>query len=1243
MLWLTLAAAVGLMAWLSFPRGAFFAHEHYDCDDPTMSAYCPPMPPTPTPKPTATPKPTPTPKPTATPTPTPKPTATPTPKPPPPPPPRLPGPVTPFDFKTTHVGETSVKLRWNESSKSIILASISRYRVERSTNGVSWTTVSSSIYALAYTVSGLKKCTTYHFRVSAYGDGSRAAARWSRPSSSLSVKTLGCPPGPVGSLSLDPGNRSLTASWSAPTAGGPVARYEVQHKRASSSWQSGSGDNNGASLTRSITGLTNNVPYDVRVRACNAAGCGAWVSRTAPPTPPTPELPGSVGSLSLVPGDRRLTASWAAPSDGGPVAKYEVQHKLTSSSWPSGAGDDNGLKLSKTIPRLTNDDPYDVRVRACNAAGCGAWVSRTATPRGPTTTTNSSPNFDEGEAATRSVPENSPRGTDIGSPISATDSDNDTLKYSLGGTDAASFRIDSASGQLKTSAALDFETKSSYSVSVSVSDRNGGSDSIAVTINVTDVNEMPTVALDIPDQTMTAGTSTTVPLAGRFSDPDGDSLSYTAHSSDAGVVITSVSGSTLSLASVFAGSATTTVTAADRFSGHADRLSVSVVFAVTVEELPPAVPTNLATTTGDGTITLTWTAGARATSYEVQQLDLQGAPAGFRTLPFRSFTLDSSTTSVTISTTTAKVGGLTNGTLYSHRVRSVNSAGASGWTTAVVTHLPLAKPTILGVEPRPLRRARLKWRGVPNAGSYSVEARDPEARNPAWTPVGTPTCAIPPAQTAELCNIDVKLDSVVNSRGFGYSDAFEFRVKAISTSGTILPAYSEVITIIDNPVLTSGRVSVDNVGEEGRAVLQWGRIPEATDYFVEYRKLGLPSNLGTEGLPHTHEYWPRALGWPYYDDVSASPSEFGAGASDPVWRSVTGLELGELYAFQVNYRTSTTTVYSARNAYVWPSSDYPGNGERVGTYTFFGHHEKKVFEYIICKDTFDDPDTEQIDESDPWVELIKHAFGHWATSTNGFITMTPRVHGVDGWRCSDNTLPIDQFIMEDDERNEVRMFDLEKKDSTIYTFKEMKSDVFKICVDRRPACVTSFTGYAGIDFPDDQRMRIARIVDSTGRPLWLEKALVADILNTHGSQATRQASNTIQSVDINFNRRDPDKPKQPDFTPRMPDKVQFNTCFSGGIADFGDATTERHFFPYATAVHEAGHALGLSNVNYPIFGDVPDDASHPTIPDAAMNYDNRAKSAFPGWGILNPGHEEPDCSPHPFDVMAIFALYGRVP
>ena len=99
---------------------------------------------------------------------------------------------------------------------------------------------------------------------------------------------------------------------------------------------------------------------------------------------------------------------------------------------------------------------------------------------------NSAPVFTEGTSTTRSVAENTASGQNIGAPVTATDADtSDTLTYSLGGTDAAAFGIVSASGQLQTSAALDSETKASYAVTVSVSDGNGGADSINVTINVT--------------------------------------------------------------------------------------------------------------------------------------------------------------------------------------------------------------------------------------------------------------------------------------------------------------------------------------------------------------------------------------------------------------------------------------------------------------------------------------------------------------------------------------------------------------------------------------------------------------------------------------------------------------------------------------------------------------------------------------------------------------------------------------
>ena len=84
-----------------------------------------------------------------------------------------------------------------------------------------------------------------------------------------------------------------------------------------------------------------------------------------------------------------------------------------------------------------------------------------------------------------------PLAQNIGTPVAAIDADNDPLTYSLSGTDAAAFHILSTSGQLQTNGpALDYETKTSYSVTASVSDGNGGTDSITVTINVTDVNEI---------------------------------------------------------------------------------------------------------------------------------------------------------------------------------------------------------------------------------------------------------------------------------------------------------------------------------------------------------------------------------------------------------------------------------------------------------------------------------------------------------------------------------------------------------------------------------------------------------------------------------------------------------------------------------------------------------------------------------------------------------------------------------
>ena len=156
--------------------------------------------------------------------------------------------------------------------------------------------------------------------------------------------------------------------------------------------------------------------------------------------------------------------------------------------------DITGATITPYTP-VADDVGKQLKVRLSFTDDLGNPESRTSPPTLAVVAAagaNNAPVFTEGTSTTRSVAENTASSTNIGTAVAATDADSgDTLRYTLGGTDMASFAIVSTSGQLQTSAALDFETKSSYSVTVSVSDGNGGSDSIGVTITVTDVNEQP--------------------------------------------------------------------------------------------------------------------------------------------------------------------------------------------------------------------------------------------------------------------------------------------------------------------------------------------------------------------------------------------------------------------------------------------------------------------------------------------------------------------------------------------------------------------------------------------------------------------------------------------------------------------------------------------------------------------------------------------------------------------------------
>ena len=206
--------------------------------------------------------------------------------------------------------------------------------------------------------------------------------------------------------------------------------------------------------------------------------------------------------------------------------------------------DDSGLiELGKTVS--TAEDPATEAGWALGdmmLAKYGArWEEREsyalrmavfATGGAPTMSTPvfSDGGCDQKESYEFSVIENTAADTVVGA-VPAREPDGDSLTYSVGGTDAAKFNrvfaLNASTGEIvaKSGATVDYESKSSYSLTVSVTDGEDASgstesepttdDTAHVSIRVTNIDEPGRVSL-----------STTEPRMGRsvrasISDPDG--------------------------------------------------------------------------------------------------------------------------------------------------------------------------------------------------------------------------------------------------------------------------------------------------------------------------------------------------------------------------------------------------------------------------------------------------------------------------------------------------------------------------------------------------------------------------------------------------------------------------------------------------------------------------------------------------------------------------------------------------
>ena len=158
------------------------------------------------------------------------------------------------------------------------------------------------------------------------------------------------------------------------------------------------------------------------------------------------------------------------------------------------------------------------------------------------------------------------------------DPDGDSLTLSALSSDTAKATVAISS----TTLTLTGVAAGTATITVTANDGNlSVTDTFVVTVTPQPIpNRAPVVASPIADQSLTTGGTTTVALASVFSDPDGDSLTLSALSSDTAKATVAISSTTLTLTGVAAGTATITVTAND------GNLSVTDTFVVTVTPQP---------------------------------------------------------------------------------------------------------------------------------------------------------------------------------------------------------------------------------------------------------------------------------------------------------------------------------------------------------------------------------------------------------------------------------------------------------------------------------------------------------------------------------------------------------------------------------------------------------------------------------------------------------------------------------
>ena len=597
---------------------------------------------------------------------------------------------------TATPGDGQVDLDWADNAEPDLLS----YNVKRSTtSGEPYTTIATGVAASAYTDATAVNDTTYFYVVTAVDNSGNESGNSNEASATPTDTT---PPAAPTTLTATPGDGQVDLDWD-DNAEPDLASYNVKRSTTSGEPYTTIATGVAASAYTDTTAV-NDTTYFYVVTAVDNSGNESGNSNEASATPTDTTPPAAPTGLTATPGDGQVDLDW--DDNGEPdLDNYNVKRSVTLGGPYTTIA--TGVAASAyTDTTAVNDTTYFYVVTAVDNSGNESGNSNEASATPTDTTPPAAPT---GLTATPGDGQVDLDWDDNGEP----DLDNYNVKRSvtLGGPYTTIATGVAASAYTDTTAVND----TTYFYVVTAVDNSGNESGNSNEASATPTDTTPPAAPT--GLAATAGDGQVDLDWDDNAEPDLDSYNVKRSITSGGPYTTIATGVAASAYTDTTAVNDTTyfyvVTAVDNSgneSGNSNEAS-----ATPTDTTPPAAPTGLAATAGDGQVDLDWDDSAEPDldSYDVKRSTTSGEP----------YTTIATGVAASAYTDTTAV----NDTTYFYVVSAVdthaNESGNSNEATATPTDTtPPAAPTGLTATPGD-GQVDLDWddSAEPDLDSYNVK------------------------------------------------------------------------------------------------------------------------------------------------------------------------------------------------------------------------------------------------------------------------------------------------------------------------------------------------------------------------------------------------------------------------------------------------------------------------------------------------------------------------------------------